>query len=150
MRISDSYHLSGTLPGAELLAAAYEGNPLLFGGVACRRAALQGCDRLRAEEGASPSHLSGISPLIQQQPLNLIFQPFFPPRALCSVFSCGMCCWSASLIVKKKKNLTSVTCFPSFYFYSSPQAELTRDRFGLLSRKETGFKSLRSRAKRTV
>lgn len=49
-------------------------------------------------EGASPSHLSCISPLIQLQPLNLIFQ-HFSLWALCSVFSHGMC-WRTQLIVK--------------------------------------------------
>lgn len=64
------------------------------------------------EEGASPSHLLCISPLIQQQPLNLIFQ-HFSPWALCSVFSCGMC-WRTQLIVKSfyvSSCFLSLLCF---------------------------------------
>lgn len=69
-------------------------------------------------EGASPSHLSCISPLIQQQPLNLIFQ-HFSPWALCSVFSCGMCC--RTQLIVKTFNLWSCFSLP-LPFFSPPNS----------------------------
>lgn len=75
-------------------------------------------------EGASPSHLSCISPLIQQQPLNLIFQ-HFSPWALCSVFSCGMCC--RTQLIVKTFNLWSCFSLP-LPFFSLPIAQTTTER----------------------
>lgn len=89
-------------------------------------------------EGASPSHLLCISPLIQQQPLNLIFQ-HFSPWALCSVFSCGMC-WRTQLIVK---TLYLWSCFPSLYLFFST-AKSRNERFRFVPRSHKAWASVHS------
>lgn len=81
-----------------------------FRQVVCWKICSAGMWPTKRGEGANPSHLLCISPLIPQQPLNLIFQ-CFSLRALCSAFSCGTC-RGTQLIVK---TLYLWSCFLSLY-----------------------------------
>lgn len=114
---------------------AYEGNPIHFLRGCVAEICSAGMWPTKRGEGESPSHLSCISLLIQQQPLNLIFQHFLPLSAL---FCLQL--WNVLLeSIVNCKNLISVTCFPSFYFFFCPHPELIQDRFGLLLHKKSGL-----------